>query len=63
VLGFVDGTARVCAMNVLLHGIGMPRGPSLARPMGSSRWVSRRRPMTCSGTTFGIDVTYTLTAP
>jgi hypothetical protein len=30
---------------------------------GSSRWVSRRRPMTCSGTTFGIDVTYTLTAP
>ncbi len=25
----VDGTARLCAMNLLLHGIGTPTGPSL----------------------------------
>ncbi len=25
----VDGTARLCAMNLLLHGIGTPNGPSL----------------------------------
>jgi type I restriction enzyme M protein len=25
----VDGTARLAAMNLLLHGIGQPSGPSL----------------------------------
>ncbi|WP_322750471.1 MULTISPECIES: N-6 DNA methylase [unclassified Frankia] len=37
----VDGTARLAAMNMLLHGIGQPNGPSpievadaLARPSG-----------------------------
>ena len=25
----VDGTARLCAMNLLLHGIGTPNGKSL----------------------------------
>ena len=28
----VDGTARLCAMNLLLHGIGTPNGNEPRRP-------------------------------
>jgi type I restriction enzyme M protein len=33
----VDGTARLCAMNLLLHGIGTPNGPSLVTVADSLR--------------------------
>jgi type I restriction enzyme M protein len=33
----VDGTARLCAMNLLLHGIGTPTGPSLVTVADSLR--------------------------
>jgi type I restriction enzyme M protein len=33
----VDGTARLCAMNLLLHGIGTPTGPSLVTVVDALR--------------------------
>lgn len=39
----VDGTARLCAMNLLLHGIGTPTGKSLVNVADSLRGDSRLR--------------------
>jgi hypothetical protein len=38
----VDGTARLAAMNLLLHGIGRPDGPSLIEVTGLAARRSRR---------------------
>ncbi|MDO3704714.1 class I SAM-dependent DNA methyltransferase [Micromonospora sp. C28SCA-DRY-2] len=50
----VDGTARLAAMNMLLHGIGIPNGPSLISVRDSlSREPDRRVSLVLANPPFG----------
>jgi len=50
----VDGTARLAAMNMLLHGIGQPNGPSLIEVRDSlTREPDRRASLVLANPPFG----------